>query len=175
MKNFFVILFLVFCATTVSAQSLSLTDITNLATLNTLDGNNFLTQGKPFKESYEQTIKGNTLRHYHSLTTKSETIVIGDGFKSDAGTFLHIVNYTTTQRKYLLNLIAQAQSAGLAKNFQGTDKYNSIYVFDNYLYTVRIYLKNDNSSGTIEVKQRDFVNYDWANSKTHSSFPRYFV
>jgi hypothetical protein len=160
MKKLFTLFFLFSCVITVKAQSLSLTDITNLATLNTPDANNFLTQGKPFKETFEQKVKDNTLKHYASTTTKAETIVIGDGFKSEAGTFLHIVNYTTTQRKYLLNLIAQAQSAGLAKNFEGTDRFNSIYVFDNYLYTVRIFLKNGSTSGTIEVKQRDFVNYD---------------
>jgi hypothetical protein len=160
MKKLFTFLFLVFCAVSAKAQSLSLTDITNLATLNTSDANNFLTQGKPFKENFEQKVKDNTLKHYISTASKAETIVIGDGFKSDAGTFLHVVNYTTTQRKYLLNLIAQAQSAGLAKNFEGTDRFNSIYVFDNYLYTVRIFLKNGSTSGTIEVKQRDFVNYD---------------
>jgi len=162
MKNLLAILFLVFCAATTRAQSLSLTDITNLATLSVSDGNNFLVNGKPFKEVYEQDVKGHVLKHYVSIAkpTRSETIVIGDGFNSDAGTFLHIVNYTTTQRKYLLNLIAQAQSIGLAKNFIGTDRYNSIYVFDNYLYTVRIFLKNDSNSGSIEVKQRDFVNYD---------------
>jgi hypothetical protein len=160
MKKLFTILFLVFCIANVRAQSLSLTDITNLATLNTSDANNFLTQGKPFKETFEQKVKDNILKHYTSIASKAETIVIGDGFKSDAGTFLHVVSYTTTQRKYLLNLIAQAQSAGLAKNFEGTDRFNSIYVFDNYLYTVRIFLKNGSTSGTIEVKQRDFVNYD---------------
>jgi hypothetical protein len=163
MRNFFILLFLAFLGVNVHAQSLSLTDLTNLATLSVNDGHNFLTQGKPFKEIYQEQAKsGYTLLHYKSIAkrAKSETIVIGDGFKSDAGTFLHIVNYTTTDRKYLLNLIAQANGAGLAKNFQGTDLYNSIYVFDNYLYTVRVFLKNDNSSGTIEIKQRDFVNYD---------------
>jgi len=160
MKKLFTILFLVFSVALVRAQSLSLTDITNLATLDSPEANVFLTQGKPFVEVFEQKFKDNTLIHYRSIASKSETIIVGDGFKSEAGTFLHVVNYTTTQRKYLLNLIAQAQSAGLAKNFEGTDRYNSIYVFDNYLYTVRIFLKNGSTSGTIEVKQRDFVNYD---------------
>ena len=162
MKKLYIILFLAFCAATVRAQSLSLTDITNLATLDANDGNNFLTQGKPFKETYQQNVGGHILRHYKSIAvpSTSESIVIGDSFQSDAGTHLHIVNYTTTQRKFLLNLLAQATGAGLAKNFQGTDRFNSIYVFDNYLYTVRIFLKNDGGSGTIEVKQRDFVNYD---------------
>jgi len=160
MKKLYIILFLTFFVAAARAQSLSLQDITNLATLDANDGNNFLIQGKPFKETYEQNVGGHILRHYKSLNSKSESIVIGDSFQSNAGTHLHIVNYTTTQRKYLLNLLAQATSAGLAKNFQGADRYNSIYVFDNYLYTVRIFLKNDDSSGTIEVKQRDFVNYD---------------
>jgi len=160
MKKLFTILFLVFSVAAVRAQSLSLTDITNLATLDLPEANVFLTQGKPFVEVFQQKVKDNNLIHYRSIASKSEIIVIGDGFKSEAGTFLHVVNYTTTQRKYLLNLIAQAQNAGLAKNFEGTDRYNSIYVFDNYLYTVRIFLKNGSTTGTVEVKQRDFVNYD---------------
>jgi hypothetical protein len=161
MKNPLVILFLVFCGVSVRAQSVSISDLTNLSTLNITDAHNFLTQGKPFKQLYMQDVNGLSIRHYQGTTPASlkETIIIGDGIKTSSGTLLRTVTYTTTKTKYIINLIAQAPGTGLNKNFQGADMYSNIYVFENMLYTVRIYLKNDDSEGTVEVKQKDFTNF----------------
>lgn len=161
MKSTFTVLLLFFCGITARGQTLSMSDLTNLATFNMADANNFLVIGKPFRQKYMQDVNGITIHHYQGTTpaSKSETIAVGDGFVTASGTLLHKVTYTTTQLKYVLALINQAHAFGLNCIFKGSDKYNNIYVYTNTLYTVRIFLKNDNSAGTVEVKQNDFVAY----------------
>lgn len=161
MKKALIILLLFFCGITAHGQSLSMGDLTNLATFNMDNANNFLVIGKPFKQQYIQDVNGLTIHHYQGITpaSKTEIVTVGDGFVTASGTLLHKVTYTTTQMKYILNLINQAKKGNLNRNFMGTDQYNHIYVYANTLYTVRIFVKNDESSGTVEVKQNDFVNY----------------
>ena len=142
------------------AQSISMSDLTNLATINLTDANNFLTSGKPFKQKYtEQSPDGFLLHHYSGTTPASmpEIVVIGDGIKTKSERVLHTVTYKSTSTKYLLTLVDEAQSAELKKSFQGADQYNNIYIFDNFLYTVQVYIKNDNTGGFVKVDQKDFV------------------
>jgi len=141
------------------AQSVSMSDLTNLATINLTDGNNFLTSGKPFKQEYTETVNGFILHHYIGTTaaSKSENIVIGDGVRTKSDKVLHTVIYNSTNTKYLLQLIGDAQSAELKKNFQGADQFNNIYIFDNFLYSVHVFIKTDNSGGFVKVDQKDFV------------------
>jgi hypothetical protein len=161
MKKALVILVLFFCGIVAQAQTLSMSDLTNLATFDMANANNFLVIGKPFKQTYIQDINKLTIHHYQGKTptSKNENVTVGDGFVTASGTLLHKVTYTSTQIKYIQNLIGQTHSVGLHRLFLGSDKYNNIYVYNNQLYTVRIFIKNDNSSGTVEVKQNDFVNY----------------
>src|ERR1700759_1714608 len=161
MRKALAIFILFFCGMAAHGQSLSMSDLTNLATFNMDDANNFLVIGKPFRQKYMQDINGRTLHHYQGSTpaSKSETIVVGDGFVTGSGTLLHKVSYTTTTIKYITALMGQAHAFGLNRIFKGSDRYNNIFVYTNNLYTVRIFVKNDNSEGTIEVKQNDFVTY----------------
>jgi hypothetical protein len=159
MKKLLVIMVLCFGVIGARAQSISMSDLTNLATINLTDGNNFLTSGKPFKQEYEQDVNGLTLRHYVGITAASrpETLTIGDGIKTKSNKVLHTVTYNTTDTKYLLHLIAEAQSAELKKNFEGADQFNNIYIFDNFLYSVHVFIRTDNSGGFVKVEQKDFV------------------
>ncbi len=141
-------------------QSISMSDLTNLATINLTDGNNFLTSGKPFRQEYtEQSPNGFILHHYIGITaaSKPETVIIGDGVKTKSDKVLHTVIYKSTNTKYLLTLIGEAQTAELKKNFQGVDQYNNIYIFDNFLYSVHVFIRTDNSGGFVKVEQKDFV------------------
>ena len=161
MKKGLIILVLLFCGALARAQTLSMSDLTNLATFDMANANNFLVIGKPFKQTYMQDVNKLTIHHYEgkSPESKNETVTVGDGFVTASGTLLHKVTYTSTQIKYVQNLIGQTHSVGLRRLFMGNDKYNNIYVYNNQLYTVRIFIKSDNSLGTVEVKQNDFVNY----------------
>jgi hypothetical protein len=159
MKKLLVMLVLCLSAVISHAQSVSMSDLTNLATINMTDANYFLTSGKPFKQEYSQEVNGLTLRHYVGTTaaSKCESVIMGDGIKTSTPLVLHVVTYTSTNTKYLLELIGQAKSAELKKNFQGVDQFNNIYIFDNFLYTVHVYIKTDNSEGTVKVEQKYYV------------------
>ena len=151
------IMVLVFWAMGVSAQNLTMSDITNLAGLSNSEAHNNLTFERPFQQKYTENVNGLTIDHYQGNTpaSKCETITIGYGAKTTAGVFLHTVTYATTNAKYVLNLIAQAKSAGLTQHFQGADATSNIYLFDNFLYTVNVYISNDHTKGSITVKQNE--------------------
>jgi hypothetical protein len=159
MKKLLIISFLCFCTVCTRAQSISLYDLTNLVNVDINGADNVLTSGKPFKLQYLQDVNGFTLRHYQGTTpdSKAETIIVGDGVKTQSAAVLQSVTYTSTNIKYVLLLLKQAKTSGLNKIFEGVDAYNNIYIFDNYLYNIHIFLKNDNSEGTIKVLQKDFV------------------
>ena len=159
MKKLLVILGLCLGTIAAHAQSVSMSDLTNLATINMTDANYFLTSGKPFKQDYTEALNGFNLRHYVGTTpaSKCETVMMGDGIKTSTDLVLHVVTYTSTNTKYILELIGQAKSAELKKNFQGVDQFNNIYIFDNFLYTVHVYIKTDNSEGTVKVEQKYYV------------------
>jgi hypothetical protein len=148
---------MVFLAAGVRAQSLTMSDITNLASLNNSEAHNSLTFERPFREKYTESVNGLTIDVYQGITpvSKCESVTIGYGNKTTAGIFLHTVTYTTTNVKYLLSLIAQAKSVGLDKHFQGADATSNIYLFDNFLYTVDVYINNDNTKGSVTVRQNE--------------------
>ena len=160
MKKLLVIMVLCLGVMGANAQSISMSDLTNLSTINLTDGNNFLTSGKPFKQEYtEQSPDGFLLHHYAGTTPASmpESVIIGDGNKTKSDRVLHTVIYKSTNTKYLLTLVGEAQSAELKKNFQGADQFNNIYIFDNFLYSVHVFIKTDNTGGFVKVEQKDFV------------------
>jgi hypothetical protein len=57
-------------------------------------------------------------------------------------------------------MIAQAKHYGLTQRFRGVDNSNNIYLFDNDFYQVNIYLKRDQSSGLVEIKQKEYMELD---------------
>lgn len=157
MKKYLAVIVLSLLGISARAQNLTLSDITNLASLSNAEAHSSLTFERPFQEKYTEVINGLTIDHYQGNTpsSKSETVTIGYGGKSTSGVFLHTVSYNTTNVKYLLKLISQAKSVGLTKQFQGADNSNNIYLFTNFLYTVNVYIANDNSKGFITVKQNE--------------------
>jgi len=157
MKQFLAVIVLSIFAISVRAQSLTLSDITNLASLNSSEAHNSLTFERPFQQKYTESVNGSTIDHYQGNTpaSRSETVIINYGPKTALGASLNTVTYNTTNIKYLRNLIAQAKSVGLTKQFQGGDNSNNIYLFSNFLYTVNIYIANDNSKGFISVREND--------------------
>jgi len=159
MKKYMVITGLIFLAMGVRAQNLTMSDITNLAGLNNSEAHNNLTFERPFQQKYTEKVNGLAIDHYQGNTpaSKCETVTIGYGDKTTAGVFLHTVTYTTTNVKYLLSLIAQAKSAGLTEHFEGADATSNIYLFDNFLYTVNVYINNDHSKGSVTVKQNEIT------------------
>jgi hypothetical protein len=159
MKYLRLILVMLFLSAGARAQTLSIPDLTNLANLNNPEAGNYLVQGKAFKLLYSQMVDGLNIQHYESTKAKGEIVIIGNGIKVSNGKLLHTVKYLSTKSTYVLGLIAQASGTGLTMDFHGADIGRNIYLFNNFLYSVNIYINNDNSAGNIDVQQKDYLDY----------------
>ena len=166
MKNYLFILILICLGAGVKAQSVSMSDLTNLVSLDPSNAHDFLTEGKPFVEynpnnaAYEE-VNGLMVRHYYGVNPKSrsESLLVSAAAVDLTGLQKHTVTYVSTNTKYLLNLISQAKNSGLFREFKGNDAYNNIYLFNSALYYVSVYIKNDMSKGVIQVRQKVYNNY----------------
>jgi len=87
----------------------------------------------------------------------TEKIIAGGYTKLYNGTLLRTVVYTSTDPQHIINMISQAKRYGLELKFRGADAYNNIYLYDNSFYHVSIYLRRDQSSGLVEIKQKEYL------------------
>ncbi|AYL94134.1 hypothetical protein [Mucilaginibacter celer] len=162
MKRALLITLLLFCCTTVFAQSITINDLANVANLSNAEAHNYLTLGKKFKRQYLQEVDGHSIEHLNKIgpDNKEETIVIGMGDRLPSGTMLRTVTYTTVTSAHILNLIAQAKHSGLTMKMHGSDAKNDIFFFDNDFFHIVIFLNHDNISGSIEVHQKEYLGLD---------------
>ncbi|HEY9196528.1 MAG TPA: hypothetical protein VIM77_09695 [Mucilaginibacter sp.] len=162
MRRIFFVAIFCFGCTGVFAQSITINDLTNLTNLNNGDAHNYLVLSKGFKKKYIQDVDGNTVEHLNKTgpEKKEESVAIGVATKLSNGAVLRTVTYKTAITKHIFNLITQAKSAGLAMKFQGVDIVNNIYIFDSDFFHIVMYISRDNSSGFVEVKQKEYVGFD---------------
>ncbi len=161
MKKYLVIL-LLFISAGSYAQTLTFSDLTNLANLTNDEARSYLIAGRKFKLMTVQQIDGLQVEEFQNIKggrANLETITIGMGTKSADGQMLHKISYYTNQKQYIFNLLAQTHSNGMNLLFRGNDVVKNIYLYSSYLYAVNIYLRLDESSGAIEIKQKDFPSY----------------
>jgi len=143
----------------VFGQSINFNDLvyfTNLTNRQVFDN---LLEGNRFRQEYTMTVKGQELEYFRSIGKKanSEKIIIGGYSRLYDGTILRTVSYTSTDGQNIINMIGQVKRYGLQMKFQGADASNNIYLFDNAFYRVSIYLKRDQTSGLVEIKQKEFL------------------
>ena len=158
-KYLFLLAALLFCSVTTFGQSINFNDLvyfTNLTNRQVFDN---LLEGSRFRQEYTMNVNGQELEYFRSVGKKanSEKIVIGGYTKLYDGTILRTVNYTSTDGQNIINMIAQVKRYGLQMKFQGADVSNNIYLFDNAFYRVSIYLRRDQKSGLVEIKQKEFL------------------
>lgn len=162
MKKYLLITLLAFCGADLFGQSITLNDLTNISNLANDEAHNYLVIGKGFKQEYLQEVNGNTLEHLHKVSAnkKAETVIIGQGTKLSNGSILRTVTYQSQTAKHLFNLITQAKNAGLKMNIQGADAVNNIYLFDNSFFHIAFFVNRDNTYGSVEVKQKEFMGFE---------------
>src|ERR1700743_1880681 len=102
MKKYLAIIVLSLLGISARAQNLTLSDITNLASLSNSEAHNSLTFERPFQQMYSEQVNGKVIDHYRGNTpsSKAETVTIGYGGTSLAGNYLHTVTYETTNVNY---------------------------------------------------------------------------
>ena len=158
MKKFLLFLLMILGCAFAQAQSLSMSDLTSLATLKNDAARNYLTAGNKFKLMTIEQIDGMSVEEFQSTkggAANQETVLIGMGIKNAEGDVLHTVNYKTKQKNHILNLLGQAPNTGLNLYFRGNDRLRNIYLYNSFAYQVMVYLSLDESEGSIVIKQKD--------------------
>jgi len=158
-KLLFLLPSLLFCGLTMYGQSVKFSDLIYFTSLNSREVYDILRQGKAFRQDYLEDVNGQELEYFKNINAKpnSEKIVVGHFTKLYNGTILRTVTYTSTESKNIISMISQAKRYGLELKFQGVDPYNNIYLFDSSFYHVSIYLRRDQASGLVEIKQREYL------------------
>ena len=160
MKKYLILLPVLLCGTLVTrAQSIKFSDLIYFTNLTNGEIYNTLLQGNKFNQDYTEDINGQELEYFKNITAKpnTEKIIVGAYTKLYNGTILRTVNYTSTDSQYIINMISQAKRYGLELKFRGVDASNNIYLYDNNFYHVSIYLRRDQTSGQVEIKQKEYL------------------
>ena len=160
MKKYLVILpLLLLCSLSMYAQSIKFGDLIYFTSLTNGEVHNNLLQANAFRQDYSMDVNGQELEYFKNINKRpnTEKIIVGSYTKLYDGTILRTVNYTSTDPQNIINMIAQAKRNGLELKFRGVDASDNIYLFDNNFYHVSIYLKRDQSSGLVEIKQKEFL------------------
>ncbi|SHM54763.1 hypothetical protein [Mucilaginibacter sp. OK098] len=140
-------------------QSTKFSDLIYFTGLSNGEVYNNLLQGTTFRQDYSVNVNGRELEYFKNITGKpnTEKIMVGDYTKLYDGSVLRTVNYTSTDPQHILNMISQAKRFGLEMKFHGADEANNIYLFDSSFYHVSIYLRRDQTSGLVEIKQKEYL------------------
>jgi hypothetical protein len=159
MKKYIFLLPALLCSLNMYGQSIKFSDLIYFTSLNNREVYDNLRQGKAFRQDYIEDRNGQELEYFKNINSKpnSEKIIVGNFTKLYDGTILRTVNYTATDAKSIINMISQAKRYGLELKFHGVDAFNNIYLFDSSFYHVSIYLRRDQASGLVEIKQREYL------------------
>jgi hypothetical protein len=159
MKYLFFLPLMLLCSLSMYGQSIKFNDLVYFTSLNNRQVYDNLIQGNAFRQDYTMDVNGQEVEYFKNIGTKpsSEKINVGIFTKLYNGTLLRTVNYTSTDPQNILNMISQVKRYGLALKFQGEDAANSIFLYDNNFYHVSIYLRRDQSSGLVEIKQKEYL------------------
>jgi len=138
-------------------QSIKFDQLVYLATLNNESVYSTLKQGNAFKQDYSENVDGQEMEYFNSKGPKpgAEKIAVGSFVKLYNGTVLRTLDYTSTDVQNIINMIGQAKRYGLDLLFRGVDETDNIYLYASNFYMVSIRLRRDNTSGIVEIKQKE--------------------
>ena len=150
---------LLLSALSMQGQSVKFNDLVYYTGLDNGQVFNTIIQGNAFKQEFTITQNGQDIETFKNVGTKpnTEKIVVGKYVKLYDGTLLRTVTYNSTIPQNIINMIGQARRYGLTLKFRGADDDNNIYLFDNDFYHVSIYLRRDQKSGLVEIKQKEYL------------------
>ena len=156
MKRSLLILSLFFCCIGVRAQTISMFELINLTSLTATQIDNYFLSTKTFKLQFGEEVNGNVLKHYQTTSSanKQETVITGSGYKTASGSILYTVSYVTSDPQNIINMVTQTKAVNLKLSFQGADKSNNIYIYDNFLYHVVIKLNFSQTNGVVDITQK---------------------
>ena len=161
-KYLFLLPVMLLASLSMYGQSTKFSDLVYFTSLKNQDVHNTLLQGSSFRQDYAIDVNGQQIEYFKNITQKpnTEKIVVGNYTKLYNGTILRTIDYTSSDPQHIINMISQAKRYGLNMVFHGADESNNIYLFDNSFYQVSIYLRRDQTSGMVEIKQKEYLNLD---------------
>lgn len=146
------------------AQSLKLSDLIYMTPMDNNAVYATLKSGDVFKQDYSENVNGYPMEYFRKKDASNpneERIASGMYTRLYDGTVLRTLDYSSTNVQYILNMVSQAKYfEGMQLVFQGADETNNIYLFNSNYYQVSIYVRRDQASGLVEIKQKDFVDVD---------------
>lgn len=161
-KTLFLLPLLILGGFIAKAQSIRFSDLVYMTPMNNQAIHANLKQGSLFRQDYTEDIDGYPMEFFKRVNAKpdQERIIAGRYTKLYNGTILRTLNYTSTDVQNIFNMISQAKYSGMTMVFQGADDVNNIYLFSNNLYQATIYVRRDQASGMVEIKQKEALNLD---------------
>ncbi len=159
-KTLFFLPLLLLSSFIANAQSIRFNDLVYMTPMNNESIYATLKQGSAFKQDYTQDIDGYPMEFFKRANAKpdQERIIAGRYTKLYNGTILRTLDYTSTDIQNILTMVSQARYSGMTSLFEGADETNNIYLFNNNLYQVSIYIRRDQTSGLVEIKQQEALN-----------------
>jgi hypothetical protein len=158
-KYIFLFSLLLFFGITAFGQSIKFNDLVYFTSLTNRQVYDNLMEGNIFRQEYTSDVNGQELEYFKNKHSKgiAEKIIAGRYTKLYDGTILRTITYTSTDAQHIINMISQAKRYGLEMRFHGADAINNIYLLGNNFYDVSIYLRRDQTSGLVEIKQREYL------------------
>ena len=143
-------------------QSIKFDDLVYMAPMSNDGVYANLKQGSAFKQDYSEQVDGYSMEYFKRANAKpdQERIISGKYTQLANGTVLRTLDYTSTEVQNILNMVSAAKYAGMDMIFEGADDVNNIYLFSSNLYQVSIYVRHDQTSGLVEIKQKEILNID---------------
>jgi len=161
-KTLFFLPFLLLGGFIATAQSIRFDDLVYMTPMNNESIHATLKQGSAFKQDYLEDVDGYPMEFFKKANAKpdQERIIAGRYTKLYNGTILRTLDYTSTDVQNILNMVSQVKYSGMTMLFQGADEVNNIYLFSSNLYQVSVYVRRDQTSGIVEIKQKEALNLD---------------
>jgi hypothetical protein len=161
-KNLLLLPLLFLCCQAIYAQSIKFEDLVYLATVDNNSVYQTLRQTNVFQQDYSQDVDGYPMEYFKKAGAKPdlERIAVGRYTKLYNGTILRTLDYTSTEVQNLLNLVSQAKRYGMEMQFRGADDQDNIYLFSNSFFSVNFYIRRDQTSGLVEIKQKQYLQVD---------------
>ncbi|WP_259070042.1 hypothetical protein HDF24_24640 [Mucilaginibacter sp. X4EP1] len=162
MKKLLLLSVLFICSAGVYAQSIRFGELVNFTALSNREVFDNLMQGNAFRQDYTTQINGQEIEYFKSIGVKAnvEQINVGTFSRLNNGTMLRTVIYKSTNPQDVINMVGQIKRYGLDLKFRGVDPSNNIYLYDSDFFHVSVFLRRDQTSGMIEIKQKEFLGLD---------------
>ena len=143
-------------------QSIKFSDLVYMTPMSNEGVYATLKNGSAFKQDYSEDVDGYPMEYFKRVNANPnlERIATGRYIKLYDGVILRTLDYTSTDIQNILHMVSQAKYAGMELVFQGSDDVNNIYLFSSNYFQVSIYIRHDQTSGLVDIKQKEYLNID---------------